>query len=111
MRMSLVLCESENAGMLREAATAKNGEKILLKIRNKDCVAIEVCYHQRCYKNYTSFTILDSNSLVRLNQNGLCFMLLVLKSFAKIKLIPHRSEENRLYVSFVPKVHQNCSSS
>ena len=43
-RMPLVLCETENGGMLREAAVAKNDEKILLKIRDKDCVAIEVRY-------------------------------------------------------------------
>lgn len=53
--MPLALCETENAGLLREAATAKNDEQILLQIRNKDCVAIEVRYHQKCYKNYTNF--------------------------------------------------------
>jgi hypothetical protein len=53
--MSLILCETENAGMLREAATAKKDEKILHKIRDKDCVAIEVRNHQKCYKNYTNF--------------------------------------------------------
>ena len=41
--------------LLSEAATAKNDEKILLQIQDKDCVAIEVRYHQKCYKNYTSF--------------------------------------------------------
>jgi hypothetical protein len=53
--MSLILCETENAGMLREAATAKKDEKILHKICDKDCVAIEVRNHQKCYKNYTNF--------------------------------------------------------
>ena len=53
--MPLVLCQTENAGLLREAATVKRDEMILLQIRDKDCVALEVRYHKRCYKNYTSF--------------------------------------------------------
>ena len=53
--MPLAICETENAGLLREAANAKGDERILTKIRDKDCVAIEVRYHQKCYKNYTNF--------------------------------------------------------
>ena len=32
---------------LREAATRKNDESISIHIRGKDCVAIEVKYHNR----------------------------------------------------------------
>ena len=42
-------------GLLHEAAQRKKDEDILVHIRDKDCVAIEVCYHKTCYKNYTHF--------------------------------------------------------
>ena len=53
--MPLVLCQTENAGLLCEAATVKRDERSLLQIWDKDCVALEVRYHKRCHKNYTSF--------------------------------------------------------
>ena len=40
---------------MRKAATKKKDDRILLKILDKDCVAIEVKYHMKCYKNYTNF--------------------------------------------------------
>ena len=43
-----------DGGKLREAATKKNDDRILLHILNKDCVAVEVKYHRRCYKRYVS---------------------------------------------------------
>ena len=52
--MPLILCETVNGGLLREAAT-KNDNRILLQIKDKDCVAIEVRYHRKCYTNYTNF--------------------------------------------------------
>ena len=51
----LTQCETVNCGLLREAAQQKKDEDILVHIRDKDCVAIEVCYHKTCYKNYTRF--------------------------------------------------------
>ena len=42
-------------GLLRDAATKKNDERILLQIMDKDCVAIEVRYHRKCYTKYTNF--------------------------------------------------------
>ena len=39
--------------MLRKAAEEKADEKILIHIRDQDCVAIEVRYHKGCYKKYT----------------------------------------------------------
>ncbi|CAB4021543.1 ATP-dependent DNA helicase, partial [Paramuricea clavata] len=37
------------------AAEQKKDESILLHIRDKDCVAIEACYHKKCYASYTNF--------------------------------------------------------
>ena len=47
--------ETIDGGRLREAATRKGDESILLQITDKDCTAIEVRYHKRCYKRYTEF--------------------------------------------------------
>ncbi len=41
--------------VLRTAAEKKNDERILVQIRGKDCVALEVRYHKVCYSNYTKF--------------------------------------------------------
>ena len=54
-RTPLVLAETLNAGLLREAAEYNQDERILMKVRDKDCVAIEVRYHKQCYTNYTRF--------------------------------------------------------
>ena len=51
----LINAETIDAGLLREAAKRKNDERILLKIRDKDCVAIEVKYHRQCYNSYVRF--------------------------------------------------------
>ena len=50
-----MLAETFNAGLLRQAAEKKNDERILMQIRGKDCVALEVRYHKVCYGNYTKF--------------------------------------------------------
>ena len=47
--------ETIDGGRLREAATRKGDESILLQIADKDCVALEVKYHRRCYQQYTEF--------------------------------------------------------
>ncbi|XP_050390537.1 uncharacterized protein LOC126809797 isoform X5 [Patella vulgata] len=51
----LVQAETEDAGQLRTAAEMKADENILLHIRGKNCVAIEVRYHAYCYRKYTNF--------------------------------------------------------
>jgi hypothetical protein len=53
MVQNLTMCKTIDAGKLHEAAMIKKDENILIHIRDKDCVAIEVCYHSTCYKNYT----------------------------------------------------------
>ena len=50
-----MLAETIDAGLLRTAAERKNDERILVQIRGKDCVALEVRYHKVCYCNYTKF--------------------------------------------------------
>ncbi|XP_028419097.1 uncharacterized protein LOC114544759 [Dendronephthya gigantea] len=51
----LVSAETVDGGKLKEAATRKNDESVLIQIANKDMVALEVKYHKRCYEKYTSF--------------------------------------------------------
>lgn len=55
----LVNAETIDGGKLREAALKKGDKRILLLIQDKDCVAIEVKYHKRCYSAYTSFLSLQ----------------------------------------------------
>jgi hypothetical protein len=43
-----MLAETIDAGLLRTAAERKNDERILVQIRGKDCVALEVRYHKVC---------------------------------------------------------------
>lgn len=50
-----VSAETVHGGKLREAATRKADESILIQISYKDLVALEVKYHKRCYEKYTSF--------------------------------------------------------
>ncbi|PIK38209.1 hypothetical protein BSL78_24948 [Apostichopus japonicus] len=51
---NLVMCSTIGAVKLQQAAKEKDDTGILLKIENKDSMAIEVKYHQSCYTNYTS---------------------------------------------------------
>ena len=51
----LVSAETVDGGKLREAATRKSEESILIQIADKDLIALEVKYHKRCYEKYTSF--------------------------------------------------------
>ena len=47
--------ETIDRGDLRVAVSRKGDESILLQITDKDCTAIEVRYHKRCYQRYTEF--------------------------------------------------------
>lgn len=49
------MAETKDGGKLREAARRNSDESILVNIADKDCVALEVRYHRRCYERYTSF--------------------------------------------------------
>ena len=43
--------KTENRGELKETATSKADESILIQIADKDMVALEVKYHKCCYEN------------------------------------------------------------
>ncbi|XP_050409517.2 uncharacterized protein LOC126824350 [Patella vulgata] len=63
VRDKLSKTQTLDAGLLREAATKKENESILKHIRGKDCVAIEVRYHDSCYKRYVSFLSRKTSSV------------------------------------------------
>ena len=46
----LSICEDCRRRELREAATRKIDESVLIQITNKDAEALEVKYHKRCYQ-------------------------------------------------------------
>ena len=52
---ALISTETVDGGKLREAATRKSDESLLIHIADKDLVALEVKYHKRCYEKYTLF--------------------------------------------------------
>ncbi|KAI4825615.1 hypothetical protein KUCAC02_021295 [Chaenocephalus aceratus] len=53
------LCKTEtlSAGKLQKAAEKKDVQSVLLHIKDKDCVALEVRYHKSCYNQYTKFLL------------------------------------------------------
>jgi hypothetical protein len=57
----LTQSQTYDAGKLRLAAERKRDESILIHIRDRDCVAIEACYHKKCYTGYTNFLNFESN--------------------------------------------------
>jgi hypothetical protein len=58
-----MLAETIDAGLLRTAAERRNDERILVQIREKDCVALEVRYHKVCYYNYAIFLTRETKKL------------------------------------------------
>jgi hypothetical protein len=65
----LISAETIDAGKLREAATRKDDQQILIRIADKDCVALEVKYHRSCYRNYTCF-LSNTRRKVRVIENA-----------------------------------------
>ncbi|KAJ4942764.1 hypothetical protein JOQ06_005278, partial [Pogonophryne albipinna] len=53
------LCKTEtlSAGKLQKAAEKKDDQSVLLHIKDKDCVALEVRYNKSCYSQYTKFLL------------------------------------------------------
>uniref|UniRef100_A0A1A8L731 Uncharacterized protein n=2 Tax=Nothobranchius pienaari TaxID=704102 RepID=A0A1A8L731_9TELE len=49
-RAHLVQTETSSAGQLLKGAEIKQDESILLHIKDKDCVSLEVRYHTCCYR-------------------------------------------------------------
>ena len=82
---------------MRNAATLKGDESILLDIQGKDCVALEVKYHRRCYERYTSFV--RHNSITSNTSAKPCAKFqesfnIFCEEFIKTKII---EEENNLH--------------
>jgi len=50
-------------GQLLKAAEMKEDTSILVHIRDKDCVSLEVRYHKSCYRQYTRFLTKSSASV------------------------------------------------
>lgn len=51
----LVKCSTIDAVNLRQAAEGNKNEALLMQIKDKYCVAIELKYHNSCYKDYTRY--------------------------------------------------------
>jgi hypothetical protein len=98
--------------VLREAATKKKDNSILLKILDKDCVAIEVKYHKNCYKNYTNFlyrqdkTSCETTSMPLYNTGYGQFCVEVVEDLTKKKQI---TDMSRFYKKFVQIVQSRMS--
>eukprot|EP00057_Strongylocentrotus_purpuratus_P021683 XP_011676157.1 PREDICTED: uncharacterized protein LOC105444073 [Strongylocentrotus purpuratus] len=65
----LIRCETLSGGQLVKAAEIRNDEKLLLKIRGKDLVALEVRYHRSCYLCYCRVVKPKVESDVHLKQS------------------------------------------
>lgn len=52
MKEDLTTCEVVSSDILVEAAEMKGDEAMLMKIKGKDLVAIEVRYHHKCFRIY-----------------------------------------------------------
>ena len=71
---NLSQCETFEAGnILLESARVRKDERIIVSLQDQeDCISIEVCYHQSCYRNYTnrkSPEILQRKSAENTNTN------------------------------------------
>ena len=51
----LTKCSTIKAVNLNQAAEDNNDEALPLQIKDKDCVALEVKYHNSCYRDYTRY--------------------------------------------------------
>lgn len=86
---------------MRNAATLKGDESILLEIQDKDCIALEVKYHRRCYEKYTSFVrhnkdIPTSNTSAKPSGKFEESFNIFCDEFIKTKII---EEENIVYMA------------
>ena len=90
----LVSAKTVDGGKLREAAIRKEDQRILVNIQDKDCNVLEVKYHQKCYKNYTSFLFNAPQKEPAANDhaNGKCSYI---KSFGELcKFVQHEIIES-----------------
>ncbi|XP_077968888.1 uncharacterized protein LOC144422864 [Styela clava] len=69
-REKLSCCEYSSGGLFYEAALARNDESVLVQIRNRDLVAIEVRYHPSCYKEYIKILTIKPISSSNINNEN-----------------------------------------
>lgn len=104
----LVAAETFDGGMLREAAEKKNDESILMHIRGKDCVAIEVKYHKTCLLNYCRFLTRtvpekkESDLLYKKSYDVFCASVIVEKIIQQKKV----SRMTELHEKFIKTVQE-----
>ena len=102
----LINAETVDGGLLREAAQRKNDERILLKIRDQDCVAIEVKYHRQCYNSYVRFLHKrereQATQIYTISFQKLCTELIEEK-ILKLDKIYHMQQ---IFANFVNIVHE-----
>ena len=105
-----------DAGLLREAATKKKDDRILLQILDKDSVAVEVRYHMKCYKNYTNFLYrqyetCETNSTPLYNTGYEQFCVEVIEDLIKKKNITYMSRLYKKFIKIVQRVEGVDASS
>ena len=83
----LISAETLDGGKLRKAAEFKSDESILLEIQGKDCVALEVKYHRRCYLKYTSIIRSDSKAEQKSSKKYQQSFEVLCKQFIQTKII------------------------
>ena len=90
----LVLSQTKDGGYLLDAALLKQDEKMLLNIRGKDLVAIEVRYHKSCYYRYTKVVRTCMSSANNLDSQPAAIYEKSYTSFCK-KIIEGRIMKNK----------------
>uniref|UniRef100_UPI00358FE14D uncharacterized protein n=1 Tax=Myxine glutinosa TaxID=7769 RepID=UPI00358FE14D len=58
----LVTCSTIDAVHLQQAAEDSGNVSLLMQIKDKDCVAIEVRYHNSCYRDFTRYLTRPANT-------------------------------------------------
>lgn len=55
IKEKLICCQTTSAGnSLLEAAKARKDSRLIVSLDGRDAIAIEVCYHKSCYRQYTN---------------------------------------------------------
>lgn len=108
----LVTCEQVHVqgGQLLQAARMKEDAALLLEIDGRDLVALELKYHQECYKNYTKFLSKPSKPLTP-SQTGyaevytnFCNSVIRPRLLQKLE-ITTLAQLNRSFVQTIKNVH------
>ena len=92
----MVSAETVDGGKLRQAATRKSDQSILVQIADKDLIALEVKYHKRCYQT-RRFLGTAQNSRPKNNMDASMKnpSMIFCEDFVKTQII---EEENVFYI-------------